>query len=176
MSKHIVNSRWGRDRVASDILTPFPEIYSAHKMLYLLLCVARFWSESQSISSVVRLSVSGVWGEWVPLSTVCPRQKRGFVPHHKSTTAWNAVRQCASRRPWLDEPGPPPSLELKIAGFELKLADKQRGHELKQAAQSSSWRSLLQWISRKTNMIVSNKTFARTTIVDYNHGFWGDVI
>ena len=126
MSKHIVNSRWGRDRVASDILTPFPEIYSTHKMLYLLLCVARFWSESQSISSVVRLSVSGVWGEWVPLSTVCPRQKRGFVPHHKSTTAWNAVRQCASRRPWLDEPGPPPSLELKIAGIELKLADTNK--------------------------------------------------
>ena len=39
---YIVNSRWGRDMVASDILTPFPEIYSAHKMLYLLLCVARF--------------------------------------------------------------------------------------------------------------------------------------
>ena len=89
------------------------------------------------------------------------------------TTAWNAVRQCAL---WLDEPGPPPSLELKIAGIEFKLADKQRGHELKQAAQSSSWRSLLQWISSKTNMIVSNKTFARTTIVDYNHGSWGDVI
>ena len=83
------------------------------------------------------------------------------------------MRQCAL---WLDEPGPPPSLELKIAGIELKLADKQRGHELKQAAQSSSWRSLLQCISSKTNMIVSNKTFARTTIVDYNHGFWGDVI
>ena len=59
------------------------------------------------------------------------------------TTAWNAVRQCAL---WLDEPGPPPSLELKIAGIEFKLADKQRGHELKQAAQNSSWRSLLQWI------------------------------
>ena len=89
------------------------------------------------------------------------------------TTAWNAVRQCAL---WLDEPGPPPSLELKIAGIiELKLADKQRGHELKQAAQNSSWRSLLQWISSKTNMIVSNKTFSSKTIVDYNHGFFGRV-
>ena len=93
---YIVNSRWGRDRVASDILTPFPEIYSAHTMLYLLLCVVRFWSESQSISSVVRLSVSGVWGEWVPLSTVCPRQKRGFVPHH-SLECGAAMRALVGR-------------------------------------------------------------------------------
>ena len=64
------------------------------------------------------------------------------------TTAWNAVRQCAL---WLDEPGPPPSLELKIAGIELKLADKQRGHELKQAAQSSSSNSLLQAVDLKQN-------------------------
>ena len=109
-------------------INTFPgNLFRPQNVIFTFVCCQILIRIPKSISSVVRLSVSGVWGEWVPLSTVCPRQKRGFVPHHKSTTAWNAVRQCASRRPWLDEPGPPPSLELKIAGIiELKLADTNK--------------------------------------------------
>ena len=169
MHVYIVNSRWGRDRVASDIYWHLSrKSIPPQNVIFTFVCCQILIRIPKHF---FRCAAECVWClRWVGATLHClSAAKTRLCAAPQRTTAWNAVRQCAL---WLDEPGPPPSLELKIAGIEFKLADKQRGHELKQAAQNSSWRSLLQWIWSKTNMIVSNKTFSSKTIVDYSHGFF----
>ena len=75
----------------------FPgNLFRPQDVIFTFVCCQILIRIPKSISSVVRLSVSGVWGEWVPLSTVCPRQKRGFVPHHKAP---QPGMRCGNARP-----------------------------------------------------------------------------
>ena len=128
MSKHIVNSRWGRDRVASDIYWHLSWKSIPSTRCYIYFCVLPDFDQNPK-KHFFRCAAECVWClGWVGATLHClSAAKTRLCAAPQGTTAWNAVRQCASRRPWLDEPGPPPSLELKIAGFELKLADTNKG-------------------------------------------------